>query len=117
MLFNSPLRRMFVVQGLVLTFLISALALMCYVVGQQVLRHGANDPQIQIAADAAVDLEAGAAPQTVVPARSVDIARSLAPFLIVYNESGTPIAGSGKLHGSAPRPPAGVFNAVRQSTR
>lgn len=115
MFFNSGLRRIFVVQGLVLTFLVSVLALMTYIVGQQVLRHDANDPQVQIASDAAGDLEAGAAPQSVLPARSVDIGRSLAPFLIVYDESGTPIAGSGNLHGSAPRPPTGVFNAVRQS--
>ena len=116
MLFDSGLRRVFLIQGIVLTMLVSALALMSYIVGQQVLRHDANDPQIQIASDAASDLSTGAAPQTVVPARSVDIARSLAPFVIVYDDSGTPIASSGNLHGTTPRPPVGVFNAVRQTT-
>lgn len=117
MLFDAGLRRVFFLQAVLLTTLVSALALMTYVVGQQVMRHDANDPQIQIASDAAAEISGGATAQSVVPAHTVDVAQSLAPFVIVYDDSGTPIASSGNLHGKAPRPPVGVFNSVRDGHR
>lgn len=117
MLFDSGLRRVFLVQGIVLTMLVSALALMTYAVGQQVLRHAANDPQIEMASDAAAEIADGASPAAVVPTKQIDVARSLAPFLIVYDDVGQPIASSATLHGKVPRPPIGVFNAVRSLQR
>jgi hypothetical protein len=94
---------------------------------QQVLRSSANDPQVQLAEDAARSLDGGAAPASLVGTGSavaslagpgtVDVATSLAPFLAVYNESGTAIASNGTLAGAAPVPPKGVLEAAHSSGR
>ena len=44
---------------------------------QQDLRQGANDPQIQMAEDAAASLAAGAVPNSVVPTSQVELSSSL----------------------------------------
>ena len=84
-----------------------------YVAVQQALRHSANDPQIQIAEDAAAALANGNRAETVVPASIVDMAQSLAPVLIVFDSTGAVLGSSGVLHGKVPIPPAGVFEFVR----
>jgi len=81
---------------------------------QQVLRQDANDPEIQMAQDAAAALTAGAAPESLAPAAPVDIALSLAPYMVVYDDTGRPLVGSGRLHGGLPVMPSGVFEYVRQ---
>ena len=93
--------------------LATILCLLVYLTVQQSLRQGLNDPQIQLAEDAVAALERGDAMAQVVPAAKVEMDRSLAPFLIVYDESGHAIAGSGTLHGQSPAPPQGVFEFVK----
>lgn len=88
----------------------TALCRLVYLAVQQSLRWGANDPQIQMAEDAADTLSAGRTPESVLPAASIDVARSLAPFMIVYNDSGETLASSGLLHGQTPVLPAGVLD-------
>jgi hypothetical protein len=80
-----------------------------YGVAQQGLRSGANDPQLQMATDAARALDAGADPAAAVGAGHVDVATSLAPFLVVYDAGGDVLASSGVLDGADPVPPAGVL--------
>lgn len=58
-----------------------------YTAVQQDLRQSANDPQIQMAEDTATKLAAGQQVQNVVPAEKVDIATSLAPYIIVFDAS------------------------------
>lgn len=82
---------------------------------QQVIRQSANDPQVQIAEDAAASLGAGQSIQNVVPANKVDIANSLASYVVVFDIHGKPIAASGQLNGQMPTVPSGVFDSVRQS--
>ena len=82
---------------------------------QQVIRQSANDPQIQMAEDAAARLAAGAAADATVPRATVDIASSLAPFVIVYDAQDRVIASSATLDGATPRLPEGVLAAARQS--
>jgi len=86
-----------------------------YLTVQQSLRMGANDPQIQMAEDAASHLNAGASMDSVVPSTKVEIADSLAPFLIVFDESGKVLASSATLHGSIPTYPVGVLEYARQN--
>ncbi len=88
-----------------------------YGLDQQNLRQGANDPQIQLAEDAASRLDAGAAAATVIPTTGtpVDIARSLAPFVIVYNANDAPLASTGTLDGAVPVPPQGVSASARSA--
>ncbi len=85
-----------------------------YLVGQQALRLGGNDPQLQMAQDAASRLSAGEPLTSVAPTRALDVGTSLAPFTIVYDETGSVLAASGQLHGQAPGLPSGVLEAVRQ---
>lgn len=106
-----------VLYWLPLALAISAAAALVYVAVQQDFRQNANDPQIQMAEDAALQLEAGKTVQVVVGDTGdtkVDMARSLAPFLIVYSDSGQPLAASVQLNGQTPALPQGVFESVRQ---
>src|SRR5690348_18303564 len=89
--------------------LAAALTILCgvvYLVAQQQLRLGADDPQIALAEDAAAALRAGQAVAAVVPATPVDIAASVAPYLIVFDDAGQPLAASARLNGSIPTVPA-----------
>ena len=92
----------------------AGLCALVYLTVQQSLRMGANDPQIQMAEDAASSLNAGASVETVVPSTKVEIADSLASFVIVFDNSGKVLASSATLHGVVPAYPAGVLDYVRQ---
>jgi hypothetical protein len=84
-----------------------------YLEVQQGLRSGANDPQFQLAEDAAARLDAGATPASVVDAsRTVDPSSSLAPFVIVFDANHTVLATDATLDGGSPVPPRGVLDAA-----
>jgi hypothetical protein len=85
-----------------------------YLTVQQSLRMGANDPQIQMAEDAASNLAGGASVESVVPAAKVDLANSLALFIMVFDDSGNVVASSAALHGVTPAYPIGVLDYARQ---
>jgi hypothetical protein len=97
-----------------LAVIVTAFCGLAYVTAQQVLRQGANDPQIQMAEDAAVALNKGANLGSVVPRDQVEFSNSLAPFLVVYDAAGKPVASSGLLHGEIPDYPMGALEAARQ---
>jgi hypothetical protein len=80
-----------------------------YAAVQQNYRQNANDPQIQLATDAAQTLKAGANSGSVINTTSVDPAFSLSPFLITFDANGTVLSSSVLLAGSTPLPPSGVF--------
>jgi hypothetical protein len=86
-----------------------------YIVAQQELRRGADDPQIQMAEDAAVALRAGQSAGALVPSAPVDMATSLAPYLIIFDTAGHAVAGSARLNGITPTLPSGVFTYVQQA--
>ncbi len=92
---------------------ITLLSGLVYLAVQQDLRQGANDPQIQMAEDAAQALAQGATVEAVVPAGQVDAARSLAPFVVVFDAQKQPVAASGQLHGQIPVVPDGVLDYAR----
>jgi hypothetical protein len=98
MLYDTFARPALVYNALVLIALSTGLALALNTIPQQVLRQGANDPQIAMAGDLAARLESGIAP----------------PFVIVYNDQGQPLASQAVLNGQTPTPPMGVFDYVRQ---
>jgi hypothetical protein len=89
-----------------LTVLVSGLV---YGVVQQAYRSTANDPQIQMALDARNALMHGVAPQSLVPTNQVDIAESLAPYLVIYDARRAIVAASATVHGDRLIPPSGVF--------
>jgi hypothetical protein len=87
---------------------------LAYMTVQQSLRQGANDPQIQMAEDAASALNGGASVNSIMPATNVELTTSLAPFIIVFDDSGNVLAASATLHGSVPVYPSGVLDYARQ---
>ncbi len=97
-----------------LAVVITLLTGLMYATVQQVLRMNADDPQIQMAEDVASALTAGKPLDSVVPAAQIDIATSLAPYVVVFDASGKAIASSGLLHNQMPTLPSGVFGSVRQ---
>jgi len=100
----------------ILVFLvITSYSGLVYITVQQDMRIGANDPQIQMAEDAGALLSNGQTPESVVPSTKVDIAQSLASFMIVYDSSGKPLASSAQLDNSTPEVPRGVFDNVRKN--
>jgi len=110
-------RPMLVFNAAVLAILSTGISLAIYAIPQQVLRQGANDPQIELAGNAAYRLERGASPGTVVPQTDpdsrIDMFESLSPFLIVYDEHGNVLSSSAELGGKPPAPPAGVLDYTR----
>lgn len=95
--------------------IVTGLCGLLYVVAQQGLRHGGDDPQIQMAEDIAGKLTGGQQLQNVLPTEKVDIARSLAPYVILFDATGKPIASSALLNGQTPTIPPGVFAYVKQN--
>jgi hypothetical protein len=100
-------------QWLPIAAVAAILCCLVYAAVQQALREGADDPQIQMAEDAASAFAAGSAPQALLPAAQIDIGKSLAPFFIFFDAAGKPVASSASLHGEPPSPPVGVFEYVR----
>lgn len=92
---------------------VTCLAGLVYLTVQQNIRSSANDPQIQLAQDAATALSHAVSPQQIIPTQQIDIATSLAPYLMVFRDSGELIATSGYLNGQTPVVPSGVFAYVR----
>jgi hypothetical protein len=95
---------------ILLAFVTTALCGLVYLAVQQSLRMGANDPQIQMAEDAATQFQTGPSPQTAIASGTVNINESLSPYLIFYDPSGNPIAGTGILDGVLPNLPTGIFD-------
>jgi hypothetical protein len=92
---------------------ITLLCGLSYIVGQQVYRQSANDPQIRMAEDASLALSSGTSPQDIVTKDTVNMATGLSPYLIIFDESGRPLASSVILDGKTPYPPAGVFDYTK----
>ena len=88
-----------------------------YVAVQQVYRNGADDPQVQLAEDAAARLDAGDTVPEVLSGDPVNLASSLAPFVIVYDIHNRVIDGTGVLDGAQPVPPVGVLDTARAARR
>jgi hypothetical protein len=91
---------------------ITILAGFGYGLVQQDIRTSANDPQWQMAEDAASALAADPGAVVVAPAK-VDMSRSLAPYLITFDLHGTITAASVELGGTTPSPPIGSLTAAR----
>ena len=85
-----------------------------YVVGQQILRQSANDPQIQLAEDWADQITTGASVTSLAMGSFVDPNHSLAPFGIVYDQSGN-VTSSSVTAPTTMLQPSGVLGAVDQA--
>ncbi len=102
----------FLKYALFIAIVMTGLFGLMYAVIQQDIRQSANDPQIQMAEDAAVKLANGQPVQTIIPVEKINIATSLAPYLIIFDVTGKPIASSALLNDRTPSIPSGVFGEV-----
>jgi hypothetical protein len=87
---------------------------LAYLLAQQILRQNANDPQVQMAEDAAALLSNEKNESLPIPDEMIDYGKSLAPFLIVFDDAGNVVGSSGKLNDIIEVPPAGVLDYVRE---
>jgi hypothetical protein len=94
---------------------VTILSGLVYLAVQQDIRIGGNDPQIQLAEDAATSIGNGTTPQLAIPSSKVNVDKSLAPFMIIYDDKGNVLASSALLDGKTPALPSGVFESVRAS--
>lgn len=94
---------------------VTAFCALTYAAIQQSYRQNADDPQIQMAADAADALAGGTSIEAIVPVSRVSVAKSLAPFFVVYDGSANIIASSVMLDGQTPELPGGVLDSAKQS--
>lgn len=99
-----------------LAFIVTAMSLLIYAAAQQVLRQSANDPQMQMAQDTATELASGQSPEFLVTPQ-VDVQKSLAPFLIIYDQNGKAITSGANLHGQTPQLPDGVLAYAAKHTQ
>jgi hypothetical protein len=83
-----------------------------YIAVQQSLRFAANQPQKSMANGAAADLESGKRPADLAKGY-VDMAHTMAPFIIIYDQYGKVVAGNGYLDNRVPQVPIGVLSAAK----
>lgn len=91
----------------------TVLALLVYAAVQQAHRSGANDPQVQVAGDAARALALGADPHAVAGGPAVDLAASASVWTTVFDAANRVLASTAVLDGRTPAPPAGVLESAR----
>ena len=90
---------------------LSGIFVFAYWAVQQYNRQSFNDPQIQLAEDAAARFNQGETPAAVTQGLApVDVRASIAPWVEVYDASGAPIAGNAVLEGAPVNLPSGVFD-------
>ena len=85
-----------------------------YVVAQQIERQGADDAGRRLASQVAAELAAGRS-ATIDALPQVDLATSLAPFVVVFNATNAAVAGNGYLGAALATVPTGVLDAARAS--
>jgi hypothetical protein len=114
MLRDTFARPALVLNALVLAGISTVIAMTIYVIPLQVLRLGTDDPQVELAGNLTWQLEQGVAPADAVPGGTVEMARSLSPFVAAYDDQGYPLASQARLNGQTPTLPRGVLDFVRQ---
>ncbi len=93
--------------------IVTMLCALLYASVQFVMRSNADDPQVQMAEDAAHRLERGEEPLSIVGKENIDATKSLAPFLSIFDKEGMLRASSGLRDQSIGTPPAGVFEYAK----
>jgi hypothetical protein len=98
--------------------IITLLCGIIYITVQQGYRSSANDPQVQMAEEAANALNKGDDPKSLVsPIAALEISQSLSPWLVIYDASGNITAGSAVLNGEAIKIPPGVIDYLKKNGR
>lgn len=93
--------------------IVTIVILLVYVAVQQNYRMTANDPQVQIARDAAERLEHNR-PVTFFTPDTVNLSKSMAVFTAYYDAHQKPVASTGYLDGAIPKLPEGVLDYAKK---
>ena len=104
---DKAFRRTILFHAVLLGFVLTLTGGSAAVTMQQMLRRGADHPQIEMARSYAHDTAAGIVPQALLPSSRLDLQTSLEPFAIFYDQNGAPIASSAFLNDRVPSPPVG----------
>ena len=95
---------------LILATIITLLCGVIYLAVQQSYRLSANDPQVQISESTANMLSQGQDLTPMLPEQKADLNKSLATFIIVYDDAQNPIISTADLDGQIPELPKGVLD-------
>lgn len=88
--------------------IVSGILLAMYATVQQVYRTAANDPQLQLARDISASVNTNNMVH-LLPDDTIEIDKSLATFVALYDKNGHAIGSTGMLDGKWPDLPNGVF--------
>jgi hypothetical protein len=95
--------------------IITLLCGIIYIVTQQTYRMSADDPQYQLVEDGAAAINNGADPKSLVnPAAAIEISKSLAPFMVIYDAASNLISSNANLDGKALTIPKGVLDYIQK---
>ena len=98
-----------------LAFVTTVVFAAMYLGVQQTWRLGANQLPERLAEDGAVAMAQGATPASLVGTPVVDAEVSLAPWVVVYDRNGAPVAWGATIDGKPAQVPKGVFTNVEDS--
>lgn len=104
----KPLGKLLLIWILIM-FVVTFTCLLTDLTVQQALRLGANAQPVQLAKDTAIKLQSGKSPESISNGETIDIAKSLDTFVMIYNKNGQMTASTGTLNGQKPPYPKGVF--------
>lgn len=94
---------------------ITLLCGLLYLCIYQVMRVEADQAQIELAQDIATSLYKNETPKATISG-TVDIEKSVAPFIVLYNSNGSPVDGTGKLDDHLPSLPEDIFKKTQTHT-
>jgi hypothetical protein len=94
--------------ALLLAVLVTVILGTTYTLVQQYGRSSANDQPTMLAESIAAEMKDASA-QTTLPLGKLNVATSLQPFIVIYNKSYKPVAGTGYLNGKLPSVDKGVL--------
>lgn len=86
-----------------------------YLAVQQNYRISANDPQIQIAEDITDQISNGQNPLSFVPSYKIELSKSLATYIMIFDQNGKLLGSSVDVNGKSPNLPNGVFENTKKS--
>ncbi len=108
---RTPVRHLFLA-WLPFAALATFMALLVYAAVQQDYRQSANDPQVQMAEDLADQLLNG---NTIALPNKVDISKSLAPFVMLFDDKSQVTQSTATIKDKTPFVPSGVFATARKN--
>lgn len=91
-------------------FVFTVLALGLYLLGQNLLRMSANDPQVALVYTTRENVQNGALVEEIIPNAVYDLSSTESPYLMVADTNGMTVKSMVVLDGKTPTIPKGVFD-------